>query len=629
MWARMRPANATATATPPLSPPLSLALSLFLALGCSHGPAPAVAPAPAASRARVIVFVWDGLRPDAITRAETPNLHALREEGVDFTDHHSTYPTFTMVNAASLATGSRPGRHGFFGNNLYVPGPDGKSTDGKDVRFSREVVFTEDLGTLRSLDRNLGGKLFLAPTLFEAAQAAGLLTAAVGKAGPAALMDLKGKGMLVDESAVVPEELARAVQGASEVKWPLARNATDPLKLLADGVTPDPSAPTSRHARANRALMAAYLDHVLPRRPDLSVIWLRDPDSTEHAYGPGAPAYHDALARMDALLGDLRARLAREGLGASTDIVIMSDHGHTTISGPPADGAVPSSDGPFAPGEVRMAAILAAAGIAAYDSLGCILSPLLSPYGVHEDAARCPGPFSTPSFKIPEKLAPGAAIVAANGGSDYVYVPDGDRAAVARVVRALQARPEVAALFVAAAHGDLPGTLALAVLGLEDGGRRRPDIVVAYAGDETARVRCLAGVEYAGSTASRYRGMHGAFSPSDVHATLVAAGPHFRRRFRDPLPSGNVDVAPTLAALLGIALPGAEGRPLLEALAAGGAATTDYAIEVQTLRPARAATVEAAAGAAAPPFTFELRRKLLRGAGREAVYDDEARRVVP
>jgi hypothetical protein len=281
--------------------------------------------------------VWDGLRPDAITRAETPNLYALREEGVEFADHHSTYPTFTMVNAASLATGSRPGRHGFFGNNLYVPGPDGTTTDGKPVHFSREVVFTEDLGILRSLDRNLGGKLLVAPTLFEAAQAAGLVTAAVGKAGPAALMDLRVKGMLVDESAVEPEDLARAVQGSSDVAWPLLQKATDPPRLLADGVTPDPSAPSSRHARANRALVAAYLDHVLPRRPDLTVLWLRDPDSTAHVYGPGTPAYHDALAQQDLLLGELRARLVRDGLAH-----VLASDGHggarrdTLAAGPAA-----------------------------------------------------------------------------------------------------------------------------------------------------------------------------------------------------------------------------------------------------------------------------------------------------
>src|SRR2546423_7115935 len=51
----------------------------------------------------VIVIVWDGLRPDFVG-PDTPNLVGLRDSGVDFTDHHSTYPTFTMMNAASLAT---------------------------------------------------------------------------------------------------------------------------------------------------------------------------------------------------------------------------------------------------------------------------------------------------------------------------------------------------------------------------------------------------------------------------------------------------------------------------------------------------------------------------------------------
>ena len=306
---------------------LLTAAAAHLACATSGG-APGALPRDGRRAARVIVMVWDGLRPDAVTRAETPNLYALREEGVEFADHHSTYPTFTMINAASLATGSRPGRHGFFGNNVFQPGPDGTATDGRPIRFSREVVFTEDLGTLRSLDRNLGGKLLAVPTLFEVAHRAGLSTASVGKAGPAALMDVRGEGMLVDESAILPEELARAVQASSEATWPLFRNATGAVVTLADGVTPDPDAPTSRHARANRALVQAYLDHVLPRGPALTVLWLRDPDSTEHAYGPGSPAFHDALARQDELLGSVRERLARDGLDGSTDLIVMSDHGH-------------------------------------------------------------------------------------------------------------------------------------------------------------------------------------------------------------------------------------------------------------------------------------------------------------
>ena len=49
-----------------------------------------------------------------------------------------------------------------------------------------------------------------------------------------------------------------------------------------------------------------------------------------------------------------------------------------------------------------------------------------------------------------------------------------------------------------------------------------------------------------------YRGMHGSFSPIDVHNTLIAYGPDFREGMRDTLPTGNVDVAPTIASILGL-----------------------------------------------------------------------------
>ena len=35
---------------------------------------------------KVIIYVWDGLRPDSVNQVDTPNLYALREEGVNFTD---------------------------------------------------------------------------------------------------------------------------------------------------------------------------------------------------------------------------------------------------------------------------------------------------------------------------------------------------------------------------------------------------------------------------------------------------------------------------------------------------------------------------------------------------------------
>ena len=72
----------------------------------------------------VIVFVVDGLRPDAIIPADAPTLCRLRAEGVEFANAHAALPTVTRVNAATLVTGAYPGTHGIVGNQVYVPDVD-------------------------------------------------------------------------------------------------------------------------------------------------------------------------------------------------------------------------------------------------------------------------------------------------------------------------------------------------------------------------------------------------------------------------------------------------------------------------------------------------------------------------
>jgi arylsulfatase A-like enzyme len=53
-----------------------------------------------------------------------------------------------------------------------------------------------------------------------------------------------------------------------------------------------------------------------------------------------------------------------------------------------------------------------------------------------------------------------------------------------------------------------------------------------------------------------------------MHNTLIAAGPDFRRGYVDDLPSGNVDLAPTILRILEIAAPERlDGRILSEAMA--------------------------------------------------------------
>ena len=63
-------------------------------------------------------------------------------------------------------------------------------------------------------------------------------------------------------------------------------------------------------------------------------------------------------------------------------------------------------------------------------------------------------------------------------------------------------------------------------------------------------------------------GMHGSLSSFDMHNTCVAAGPDFRQGLQDDVPSGNIDIAPTILWILGIKpKQRPSGRVLKEALA--------------------------------------------------------------
>ena len=54
----------------------------------------------------VILFVPDGLRALSVTPDSAPAMAAVRDQGVNFRNSHSVFPTFTTANAAAMATGT-------------------------------------------------------------------------------------------------------------------------------------------------------------------------------------------------------------------------------------------------------------------------------------------------------------------------------------------------------------------------------------------------------------------------------------------------------------------------------------------------------------------------------------------
>ena len=89
---------------------------LFLILALGSGLLPA-----AEKAEHVLVVVWDGLRPDFVTEANTPTLFKLAARGTFFQNNHSQPITSTEVNGTVLATGCFPAHSGLIANVEYRP----------------------------------------------------------------------------------------------------------------------------------------------------------------------------------------------------------------------------------------------------------------------------------------------------------------------------------------------------------------------------------------------------------------------------------------------------------------------------------------------------------------------------
>src|SRR6202521_4080008 len=306
---------------------LSLAALSCFVLGPGSGPAAPQQGGGSAAR-RVIIFVWDGLRADDVTPENMPNYFALARSGVVFADHHAVYPTFTMMNSASIATGTYPGIHGFYGNVVYAPNAKGKNAKGVAIDFLAPA-FIEDFGVVEAVRDSYQGRLTLVSTLLQTAQAKGLTTAAIGKFGAAFIQDYKRGGIVLDEDAAMPLTFARELQKAG---YALPRNTVNaydagalvlandngdptapiPIQRMKDGQTANPLDRTGALSRRGfRYLTDVFVDYILPnKKPDLTIFWSKEPDATTHAYGPGTYNSIDATRMNDEILGRSWTRLA-------------------------------------------------------------------------------------------------------------------------------------------------------------------------------------------------------------------------------------------------------------------------------------------------------------------------------
>jgi arylsulfatase A-like enzyme len=527
----------------------------------------------------VILFVADGLRALSVTPESAPTMANIRDQGVNFKNSHSVFPTFTTANASAMATGHHLGDTGDWSNTIYVGHP--TAAAGNSV-----TPFLESDRVLGEVDQMFGGDYLNEETILKAARGAGLSTATIGKLGPTLIFDHTERTgeqtIIFDDSTGTPDgiPLSNEIKAAlSSAGLPLATPGRGANGRVGDFKTPGTTV-------ANVEQLGYFTDVatkvVLPLlkargKPFVLVYWSRDPDGTQHGHGdslneltPGinGPTSRAAIRNADDNLKRLRDALTELGLANSTNILIAADHGFSTVakqSQTSGSAKATYADVPpgFLPPGFMSIDIAKGLGLSLYDPdsqnalVGENAHPRLRGNGLIGDDPAKP-----------------VLIVAANGGSDLIYLPSKDRATARRVIDILLAQDYVSGIFVDDDLGRFPATLPLSAVNLR--GRAvtpRPAIVVNFRSFSTGcdqPVLCSATV--ADAVQQQGQGMHGSFSRADTMNFMAAIGPDFKASFVDPAPVSNADIGMTIARLLGLRIPNKGplvGRVMREAMPNG------------------------------------------------------------
>lgn len=578
-----------------------------------------------AKQRNVIIFIADGLRPGSVNATDAPTLLSIRQNGVYFANSHALFPTFTTANASAIATGHYLGDTGDFSNTLYSGYPIFNTGNfGKSP--GTVTPFVENDQILADLDEHYSGNYLNEDTLLSLARRKGFNTAAIGKLGPVAIQDVSqldpvSKTFAVPTTVIIDD----ATGSASGV--PLGPAIVTALTNAGLGTVPTPrNQPAGNNTtpgtlNANIGQQQWFADAttkaVLPTfkqngKPFVLVYWSRDPDGTQHNQGDSLnsliPGINGATSRASIKNADNNLKQILDyvnsdpELAANTDIFVTADHGFATISKHEVNknGAFTKS---YAAGFVYKTTAgvqevntgFLPVGFLSIDLAHALGLPLYDPDSqitVNGHAVYEPVDPTIPQQTASVRQRPASGngliggtgaildttnakvIVAANGGSDLVYIPDHSAATLKKVVWFLITQDYTGGLFVDDSFGNVAGTLPLSSINLIGSTNLpRPAIAVnfkTFALDQSNPL--MTAVQIADSTLQEGQGMHGTLSRDNTFNNMAAVGPDFKRGFVDHTPVSNADISRTVADILGLSFNDngkLEGRIVNEALVRG------------------------------------------------------------
>lgn len=443
---------------------------------------------------RVLIIGTDGLRPDTVDPELMPTCAKLMERGTVFTSFRAAFPSETRVSMTTLTTGVYPGRHGVINNLMYIRG------------YKENGMFqTGDDSELQSFRETMSEPLILEPGLGDRLHRQGkrLAIAASSSPGASLLWNLNHPELVVNPASTY---------GVAELEDVHRQVGPVPVK---------PAAGTGNSAEAffrlkkERTLWAtrALIDiHLQNEQNQVMVLWLTEPDGSQHGSGAGSPLHKEALQLVDGCVAKVLNAIEAAGLSDELDLMWISDHGHSTLE---AKGALS--------GYVGQAAT----------ALG-----LRSEFIVSEN---------------------------------YIYVREeleSTRDEIASLARWLQDQDWCGLLFAGNPDNmNVPGVLPLEILLGPITHERAPALVVQPKWDHAPNEFGAPGKVYSLTSPSRLISSHGTVSPYDMRAFCLGVGKSFRKGHVVDTACGIVDIAPTVCRLTGLREEsGFDGRILAEGL---------------------------------------------------------------
>ncbi len=245
---------------------------------------------------RAIVVVLDGLRRDFLTEATTPRLAAFMRRAAYFPRFRSAFPSATRIVSATFATGCFPARHTLQGNAVAL--------------MENGALVAHDVGRPDFLahKRAVTGCSLAVPTLAERlADRGGAMVFNNVSPGAARAHDPDGFGY-------VYHRVFSSAPGLAE--------AENPLKVTLD-------------AAGDRAMTERFIaEAVHGARPAFGLLWCGEPDHIQHNVPLGSPEHLAVVREADRHAGMVMDAVAEErARGDDVLLIVMSDHGHETVSG--------------------------------------------------------------------------------------------------------------------------------------------------------------------------------------------------------------------------------------------------------------------------------------------------------